>query len=253
MEFAEYNISGSEESLQILSLDTTTRAGSIAVIRDGVVVADISGNPSLTHGQRLPVDLLRALETAGAVLGDIDLLAVTAGPGSFTGLRVGIAAMQGLAFARALKIVPVPTLEALAQEIVHDAHEDDVIAAWIDAQRGEVFATAYAPGLRSTLASPSSARPENTLHNWKELLEDGRATFGGDGAVRYKDVIGGVLGDRASIVTRIPRLAVAAGRIAAADPARAVLPHAVIPVYVRRSDAELARDRKGDSHICDPG
>jgi tRNA threonylcarbamoyladenosine biosynthesis protein TsaB len=248
---AEYNISGSEELLHILALDTTTRTGSIAVVRDGVVVVDISGDPALTHGQRLPADLMRALEMAATRIEDIDLLAVAAGPGSFTGLRVGIASMQGLAFARGLKIVPVSTFEALAHDILPDANDGDLIAPWIDAQRGEVFATLYGAGLTTTLAPPTSARPERTLIEWKDMLHTARVTFGGDGAVRYKAVIEDALGDRTSIMTHVPRLAADVGRIAAADPSRAVLPHAVIPVYVRRSDAELARERKGDTHIYD--
>ena len=214
-------------------------------------MADISGDPALTHGQRLPADLMRALEMAAMRIEDIDLLAVAAGPGSFTGLRVGIASVQGLAFARGLKIVPVSTLEALAHEILPDAGEGDLIAPWIDAHRGEVFATLYGAGLATTLVPPTSARPELTLVEWRETLHTARVTFGGDGAVRYQAVIEGALGDRAGIMTRVPRLAAAAGRIAAADRARAILPHAVIPVYVRRSDAELARERKGDTHIYD--
>ena len=83
----------------VLALDTTTRAGSVAVVDDDALLSEIVGDPSRTHGERLPRDLMRALEAASVPLESIDLLAVAAGPGSFTGLRVGIAAMQGLAMA----------------------------------------------------------------------------------------------------------------------------------------------------------
>jgi tRNA threonylcarbamoyladenosine biosynthesis protein TsaB len=242
-ELAEYNISGSEEPLQILSLDTTSRAGSIAVLQDDRLIAEITGDPALPHGQRLPGDLNRALEQAGVRIEDVDLLAVAAGPGSFTGLRIGIASMQGLAFARSLKIVPVSTLEALAHEIERDAGEGELIAPWVDAQRGEVFATLYGAGLRATLAPASAASADVTLQLWRAHVDGARVTFAGDGAVRYKDAIVAALGDRASVWPQVPLLAGAVARIAAAGPARAVLPHAVIPIYVRRPDVELTRER----------
>ena len=121
----------------ILALDTTSRAGSLAIVRDGELIHQISGDPSLTHGQRLPLAFRRVGDGAAVTLADIDLLAVAAGPGSFTGLRVGIAAIQGLAMALDRRVVPVSTLEAVAFSApAADTH----VAAWVDAQRGEVFA-----------------------------------------------------------------------------------------------------------------
>ena len=134
----------------ILALDTTTRAGSAAVLRDGVVLAELSGDPALTHGQRLPGELMRVLAQADVRIEDVDLFAVAAGPGSFTGLRVGIATVQGLAMARSRRVVPVSTLDALAWAAANAAgaaaNADRRIAAWMDAQRGDVFAALYDAG-----------------------------------------------------------------------------------------------------------
>lgn len=224
----------------ILSLDTTTRAGSAAVLGGEVVLAEITGDPSLTHGQRLPSDLRRVLDMAGVGLGDIALLAVAAGPGSFTGLRVGIATMQGLAMAAGMGIVPVSTLEALARAA---ANPTRLVGAWMDAQRGEVYATLYAPDGRDVRLSAVAARPDAVLEGWSPTIGVHDLVLIGDGAVRYADVIEAALGKRAE-VTPPPPLAGIIGRIAAADPGRAVVPHAVVPIYVRRSDAELARDRR---------
>ena len=99
----------------VLSVDTTGRAGSAAIVDGTVVLAEVSGDPTLTHGQRLPGELMELVNRAGVGLNAVDLLAVAAGPGSFTGLRVGIAAMQGLAMALGKPIVPISTLEALAR------------------------------------------------------------------------------------------------------------------------------------------
>jgi tRNA A37 threonylcarbamoyladenosine modification protein TsaB len=116
---------------------------------------------------------------------------------------------------------------------------------WIDAHRGEVFASLYAADGRTVLEPPSSLAPETTLDVWEPRLEHGkRVLFAGDGAVRYADVIRARLGGRATIPAHTPSLAANAGLIAATDPGRAVAPHALVPLYVRRPDAELARDRR---------
>jgi tRNA threonylcarbamoyladenosine biosynthesis protein TsaB len=226
----------------ILALDTTARAGSAAVVRDGAVVREEAGDAALTHGQRLPRDLMGLLERAGVRLGDIDLFAVAAGPGSFTGLRVGIATVQGLAMAGGRRVVPVPTLDALAWA---GRNGRDPIAAWMDAQRGEVFAALYGADGTSLVVEPSSEPPGRTLERWTPHLT-GRERFIGDGALRYRDAIAGANpgAGAATIVDPVPQLAGVIGAIASRWPDRGVLPHAVVPVYIRRSDAELARDRK---------
>jgi tRNA threonylcarbamoyladenosine biosynthesis protein TsaB len=226
----------------ILALDTTTRAGSAAVVRDGAVLREESGDAALTHGQRLPRDLMRLLDRAGVGLADVDVFAVAAGPGSFTGIRVGIATVQGLAMAGERRVVPVSTLEALAWA---GQNGRDRIAAWMDAQRGEVFAALYGADGESLIVDPSSEPPGRTLDRWAPHLT-GRERFIGDGAVRYRDAIAGACPatTAAIIVEPVPPLAGVIGAIAAHRPARAVLPHAVVPIYIRRSDAELARDRK---------
>jgi tRNA threonylcarbamoyladenosine biosynthesis protein TsaB len=224
----------------ILALDTTTRAGSAAVLRDGIVLAELSGDPALTHGQRLPGELMRVVARAEVRIEDVDLFAVAAGPGSFTGLRVGIATVQGLAMARSRRVVPVSTLDALAWAA---ANAERPIAAWMDAQRGEVSAALYAPDGRRSLIGPQSATPASVLDRWSAEADITTTVFTGDGAVRYRETIEGRAG-RAALVTPSPPLARFIGAIAAADPARAVLPHAVVPIYVRVSDAELARARR---------
>ena len=225
----------------ILSLDTTTRAGSAAVLRGASVLAEIAGDGSRTHGERLPADLVRVLELAAVRLTDVERFAVAAGPGSFTGLRIGIATVQGLAMASGRLVVPVSTLEALARA---GASEGRPVGAWMDAQRGEVFAALYAPDGGGVLVAPVSARPAAVLDAWSSALEGREAVLVGDGAVRYAGAIQASLGAGASVVAP-PPLAGIIGRIAADHPDRAVLPHAVIPIYIRKPDAELARDRRG--------
>ena len=221
----------------VLSLDTTTRAGSVAVVEGDALVSELIGDSSLTHGARLPNDLIRALETGGKSVAELDLLAVAVGPGSFTGLRVGIAAMQGLAMAAGKRIVPISTLDALA---VAAADGRLPVATWMDAQRGEVFAAVYDAAGTSPSIDATALAPEETLDAWKRAGVSSPLRFIGDGAVRYADVIRHRMGGTSEILTP-PPLAAVIGRMAAGAPERAVLPHAIVPVYIRRPDAEIAK------------
>ena len=225
----------------------------MAVVRDDTILAELTGDPAVTHGARLPSELQRALAEAEVRITEIDLLAVGAGPGSFTGLRVGIATIQGLAFARGLKVVPVSNLDALAHQSAQRAAGPLPIGAWIDAQRGEVFAALYDPAGGAMIVPPSSLPPAETLVAWRNVLGSQAVRFAGDGAVRYAPVIRERLGDRAHLPETAPALAGVIGRLAAREPGRAVAPHAVVPVYVRRPDAEIARDRRQASRASPGG
>ena len=234
----------------ILALDTTTRAGSLAVARDGVVLHEMVGDTATSHAQRLPLDVLAVCTSAGITLREVDLFAVAAGPGSFTGVRVGIASVQGLAFATAKKVAPVSTLEAIAG--VSAGVEGRRVAAWMDAQRQQVFAQLFEPrrnGHAANSRTPAltdavAAPPQAVLELWGSVTALGAVAFRGDGAMKYADVIRSIVGPAADVGIEVPPLAGAIARIAAADPARAVVPHAVVPIYVRRPDVELARERR---------
>ena len=244
----------------ILALDTSSAGGSAAIVRDGAVLLERSGDESRTHGERLPHELMTLLDEARIALTDVDRFAVAVGPGSFTGLRVGIATIQGLAAARRKLVTPVSTFEALAfaapdtrpatsdtRSLAPDPRHPapSAIAPWLDAHRGEVFATLLAPDGRTALAPPSALTPAATLAAWRPLLgPQPRVRFAGDGAVRYRQAIEAELGDRAAVDAATPALAAAIGLIAWNAPDRAVAPHAIMPVYVRRPDAELARERR---------
>ena len=224
----------------ILSLDTSTRAGSAAVLRDDTVLAVAGGDPSRTHGERLPAELEAVLRAAGVTLPDIDLLAVARGPGGFTGLRIGLAAMQGLAMVTGRPVVGVSALEALALAAFHTrqaAHAH--IGAWMDASRGEVFAAAYeatgAPGTvptLTTLCEPEVDAPAAVWSRWQPLMAT-PWTFTGDGAARYPEVMAGVP------VVPTPSLAPAVAQLALRQLGHGGhTPHELQPLYVRRPDVE---------------
>src|SRR5262245_6083629 len=128
--------------MRVMALDTTSRAGSVALVDDGRIVEERTGDASRTHGERLPGELA----ALGVEWSSVDVFAVAAGPGSFTGLRIGIATIQGLALVNRRTAVGVSALEALAQLASRDLAEGDTIASWVDAQRGEVFSALYRVG-----------------------------------------------------------------------------------------------------------
>lgn len=246
--------------MRILSLDTSSGAGSAAIVRDGAVVIERAGDVARRNGERLPRELMTLLDEAQLSLDDVDAYAVAVGPGSFTGLRIGIATIQGLALPQGKLVTPVSSFEALAfaaeslpssalrpptsAEATVGRRSSTAKAVWIDAHRGEVFATLYTAG-GTVVQAPTSLSPEATLDAWSEALARlPFVMFTGDGAVKYRAAIAARLGEAAEIPATAPPLAAAIGLIAGLDPARGVRPHAVVPLYVRRTDVELARDRR---------
>jgi len=234
----------------ILALDTTGAAGSIAVLRDAQVLVEQSQPAGIPHGKRLPGAIVEALEAAGVALADIDLYAVASGPGAFTGLRIGIATIQGFAFAHGRPVVGVSALDALADAVCRDDDQTRYVGAWMDAARREVFSALYErdpqqPAPRA-FDPPAVGAPEEALARCRDLVRGEAVMFVGDGALRYAAQIRNVMGGAAAIVEPTPPIAGALGRLGRARAAAgdAGPPHALRPLYVRRPDAEIARERR---------
>ncbi len=207
------------------------------------MLAVVSGDESRTHGERLPGELARALDRAGVARDQIDLLAVATGPGAFTGLRIGLAAMQGLAMTLHKPVVGVSALDALAAQVTNA--DVDVILPWMDAQRGDVFATLIDRQSGATLETPAAANPKALIDSWHQHLANRRAIFIGDAASRDASLIDHAGNGKWEIQQPAPL----APQIAAigrrrAQQGHAGPPHALEPIYVRRPDAEIERDRR---------
>jgi tRNA threonylcarbamoyladenosine biosynthesis protein TsaB len=232
-------------SMLILALDTTARTLSCALAHDDVVLSERSSDDSQPHGARLPRELMDLLEDTGLALPAIDVYAVATGPGSFTGLRVGIATMQGLAFAAGKPLIGVSALDALAAIDRVDpksaSHQTSLIATLVDAWRGEVYAALYEDG--SQIKPPTVEDPAV----WIQDLPRRPTRFLGDGAAKYREVIGRIMGENGHIADPpSPRLAGIIATLAfnAVRAGHRPPPHAIRPLYVRRPDAELARHRR---------
>lgn len=231
----------------VLALDTTTRAGSVAVVTDDRVLLERPGDAARTHAERLPGEILSALDEAGASIGDVEMFAVASGPGSFTGLRVGIATIQGLAVATSRGVMAVSALEALAQSASAGRSVGDLIAVWMDAYRHEVFSALYrVAGLEpysqerlEEIEGPVASPPDAALARWLGLGHRPNVWIG-DGSAVYSTVIEGIgeVRTTAPIAGAIGRIAISRRR------ARGTIdPAAIQPLYVRRPYAEVARDR----------
>jgi tRNA threonylcarbamoyladenosine biosynthesis protein TsaB len=223
-----------------LALDTSTRIGSCAVLRGDDVMAEVPGTAERSHAERLPADLMTALDRGGVGLADVDVFTVATGPGSFTGLRVGIATMQGLALAAGRPLVGVSVLDALAHAAAHATPRAHV-ATWLDAWRDEVFAALY-DGVRE-MEAPSVERPATILAR----LQGRPTVFIGDGAVVHQQQIARTMGVHGELAAPLdPPLAGIIGRLARREVAagRRPGPAEIQPLYVRRPDVELARDAR---------
>ena len=217
-------------------------------MHDGQLEGWQAGDPAKTHGERLPGDVLTLLGQYGRTVDDVDLFAVCAGPGSFTGLRVGLATVQGLALAHGRSVLGVSTLEVLAYFGLWGRADDDSppsrIIPWMNAHRGEVFAAVYALDRGGDLVlrhPPCVGTTEGLLSDWLDEISGARALFVGDAVEpSMADRVTG-----AAVVPGMHPLAPALARVAdTRGLGMALSPGALRPVYVRRPDAELARERR---------
>ena len=239
--------------MRVLALDTTTRRGSVALVEDDHVVDQRVGDALRPQVERLPGEILALLADRGLRVPDVDVFAVASGPGSFTGLRIGVATMQGMALTAGRRIVAVSALEALAQTVGETAPVGTRVAAWMDAHRQDVFTALYrvgegavfSPERLEELDGPAVGRPEAALEQWGVRFGPAPTLYTGEGADLYAEAIRGAGPFKGDVVEWRP-LAGAIGRLAMTQARRNLTldPAGIQPLYVRRPDAEIERERK---------
>jgi tRNA threonylcarbamoyladenosine biosynthesis protein TsaB len=166
--------------VRILAVDTTTFRGSLAVVSDEGMEAEARLASSRGHSRWVLSAVQMALDGLGLEPADLDGFAVTVGPGSFTGLRVGMSSVQGLALATGRPCLGVSALDVLARA---SAGRAATIVALIDAVRGEVFGGVY-DGAGTPARQSLAGRVEEIVAG-----VEGQVAFVGDGALRYRDQI----------------------------------------------------------------
>jgi tRNA threonylcarbamoyladenosine biosynthesis protein TsaB len=227
--------------MRILAVDTSSQTCSVAVLSDGNA-ADISFTSSRTHSRHLMDMIDYALGLAGVRANRLDAVAVTRGPGTFTGLRIGISAAKAIAMAGGKPLVGISGLEALA---VQTADADRLICPMVDARRGEVYYAFYRSegGRLQRVSEEKACAPMKVLEGIR-----GPCRFVGNGAELYRDLIveargeSGTIGAPVQNVIRAATLACMAGeRLRNGD---GVDPGDITPLYLRKSDAELKLGKK---------
>lgn len=229
--------------MYILSIDTSTTIASVALVSDQMVMAESIFVADRCLSARLVPEIERLLAVAGLDIDDIDLFACSTGPGSFTGVRAGVATTQGLALATGKSCVGFSTLALLAMNFPHAAH---LVCPMLDARKSEVYAALYNCSATSPIAliADNVILPEQMLDLVCKAT-DKPVIFVGDGALRYHDTIAVRMGNQAIFALPPYQQAHAAYgaslameahlRGEASDPAR------LLPVYLRASEAEYAK------------
>jgi tRNA threonylcarbamoyladenosine biosynthesis protein TsaB len=221
----------------LLGLDTSTAVVAACVLREDGEAFEVASDPGAlmrapAHAGQLMPAVADVMERAGVEWGQLRAIAVGVGPGSFTGLRIGIATARALAVASGLELRPVSSLAALAGGI-EEAEPGSVVLPVIDAKRGEVFAAAYDGG--EQLWAPFAAPPEDVAERVRAA--DLGALAAGDGSIRFRRVLetAGIRvapDDSGAHVVRALHVC----RLAAAMSGKP--PEAVLPEYLRAPDAK---------------
>jgi tRNA threonylcarbamoyladenosine biosynthesis protein TsaB len=226
--------------VSLLGIDTSTAASAACVLRDDGEVFEVAPEPAALaarpgHARELMPAVADVLERAGVGYEDLEAVAVGVGPGTFTGLRIGIATARALASANGLQVRPVSSLAALAAGIEADTSDGaSSLLPVIDAKRGEVFAAEYTRG-GDRRWGPLALRPEDLA---ERIRADGiTPVAAGDGSVRFRGVLEAagirVIPDESrSHVVRALHVCRLAARV------RGVAPQAVLPDYLRAPDAK---------------
>ncbi|MCK4837463.1 MAG: tRNA (adenosine(37)-N6)-threonylcarbamoyltransferase complex dimerization subunit type 1 TsaB [Desulfobulbaceae bacterium] len=228
----------------ILAIETATMCGSVALLSGNRCLAEYSVDTATTHSRRLIQQIAQVMNETESNWEQLDGIAVSLGPGSFTGLRIGLSTAKGLAMAADRPLLGVPTLDGLAQQIIAPAGTK--VCALLDARKKEVYAAFF--------KCNSAGKPEKTSvdlvmppEKLATLIEQPTLLVG-DGAIVYQEFFKEILGESIifapahSFFPRAATIGLLATKMFAnqdfLDPASAV------PIYVRPSEAELMIKKK---------
>ena len=168
----------------ILNIETSTTNCSVALSNSGVLVGlKEDNNSEYSHAERLHVYIDEVLKTAKVTIDQLEAIAISKGPGSYTGLRIGVSAAKGLCYALNIPLISVPTLEALAHQV---EEPKGPVIAMLDARRMEVYSAIY--DLQYAQIRPTEAEVL-TSESYNELLELSPVYFIGNGVAKTKDII----------------------------------------------------------------
>lgn len=221
----------------ILAVDTTTPSGSVALLEDETLLGEVHVESAATHSARLLRSIDFLVGAHGRSVRDVDAYAVAAGPGSFTGIRIGLGAVQALALASGRPVAPVSTLLALATKLASDG--TGLVAPLLDAKKGEIYAALFEAG-REGLAEliPQGAYAPDAF--FARLPARRVIAFAGGGLAATKARLLPYVRDKARFPRRSSFIAAEVGRLGREMVLRGqgVAAAAAEPIYFRRAQAE---------------
>jgi tRNA threonylcarbamoyladenosine biosynthesis protein TsaB len=223
--------------MKILALDTATKSCSVAVMNAGSLAAELITLNDETHSKHLMKLVRKVLEMASLGVGELEGLAVTIGPGSFTGLRIGISTIKGMAHALDKPVVGISSLDALAWQCVDCSF---LICALLDARKGEVYSATYR--FRDKTLTQISREAATTPIAAVEAIKE-PCIFIGNGAELYRGDITTKLGDCAYFAPEGQHI-IRASSVGFLSMQRFITHDTIdvaslVPHYIRKSDAEL--------------
>lgn len=229
--------------MKILALDTSANTASVCISEDDRLLCEMTVNYKKTHSETLMPMIDAALSACGTDISQIDLFAAADGPGSFTGLRIGVSALKGMAHALSKPVIGISTLEGLAYNLFMCA---DIICPIMDARRAQVYNAVYTwrSGEFEELTPPRALSIEECVADVKKYGK--RVVFLGDGVDVHREYISAELGSAACFAPlscneqRASSLA-AAARLRAEQ---SISADRLVPVYLRKSQAEREREEK---------
>lgn len=228
--------------MNILAVDTSALTATVAIMKNGVSVFENNITNALTHSETLMPMIDYALKSVNLTPSDIDLFAVSSGPGSFTGIRIGVSAIKALAYSVNKPVYGVNTLYSLACNL--SVVENVAICPIMDARRSQVYNAIYKFNSNEVVEveKPRALSIEELCNTINE-----KTYFVGDGVDVYKDTIIRLCGDNAVFAPPhmcLQKAASIAYAASVANEANYISPEALEVIYLRKSQAEREREEK---------
>lgn len=241
--------------MKVLAIETSTMLGGISLLDDSSgLIAEVRLNVKSTHSERLMPEIDHVMKQSGLELSDIDVFSVSIGPGSFTGLRIGLSTAKGFSFATGKPIVAVPTLEALAWNLPFCRYP---VCTMLDARKKEVYAALFLWEGNGfvRLIGEMSVNVDMLMEEVKRIIGSGKGEgeilddkilFIGEGALLYKEKIVEAAKEKATFPS-LEKMIPSPANIASIGVQKALRgefsdPISLVPFYIRRSEAELKRE-----------
>lgn len=226
----------------ILAIDTSTNVGTVALYSSELgLVGEISINIKRTHSENIMVAIDDLLKITEHTINDIDKFAVSIGPGSFTGIRIGVAVAKGLSYSTGKPIVGVNELDVIANGV---ADTDNFIVPIIDARKERGYFSIYS--YENEILKRQGEYEVGEIREYLQDKKDKKIIFMGDGAIKYKDLIKEIMGENARFTIKslsLPR----AGVIAEISQDMESNLYTLEPFYLSKAQAEREKERNIDN------